>query len=217
LPAGQRYTAVGAFDLDVEFYVAQPVDTPRHALRWGRTYDYWPINGFSEYQDMLHLQRPADGVYFVVIFPRRPQEEIPAFAAFVEGKIIKLSGRFGSDYCFLSGAEAEAEAEEVGFRGTVASVQDRPDDLVLCLGGGGEISYKDYKLRSAAAVSLRVNESSLTVHVSAAHGDVMLSFTAPGSWTLKKHAQGVAFSETETRRFTLTVPRGIDAVTLVPR
>ena len=222
LPTAQRYTAVGQFDLDVEFYVARPADTPRHALRWGRTYNYWPINGFTEYQDMLHLQRPDDGVYFVVLFPRRPQEEIPEFSTLADGKIIKISGRFGSDYCFLSAAEAEAEAEDAAFRGTVASVTDRLNAdrsgaLVLCLGAGGEISYKDYALRSVEAVSLRVNRESLAVDVSAGHGGVTLSFAAPGGWTLKSPAEGVALADADARRFTLTVPKGVATVTLVPR
>ena len=223
LPPGQRYTALGQFDLDVEFYVAQPTNTPRHALRWGRTYDYWPINGFAEYQDMLHLQRSDDGVYFVIIFPRKPGEEIPEFTTFTDGKIVKLSGSFGNDYCFLSGAEAEAKVEEVAFRGTVASVTDRlngnrRDGPFLCLGAGGEVSFKNYALRSTEAVSLRVNERSLAVDVSAGHDGVTLSFTVPGSWNLQTRTEGVALADdTDARRYTLTVPEGVTSVTLVPR
>ena len=66
LPAGSRYTAIGQFNMDVEFFVASPAGTPRHTLRYG---------GFNnsrvpEYQDLLHLQQPGDGAYYVAIFPR---------------------------------------------------------------------------------------------------------------------------------------------------
>ena len=76
---GDRFTAIGQFDVDVEYYIARPSDTPRHTLRWGYT-GYNTIdrhhnpNPWHEFQDLLHLQLPGDGAYFVAFFPRQRTE-----------------------------------------------------------------------------------------------------------------------------------------------
>ena len=78
-----------------------------------------------DFQDLLHLQLPGDGTYYVAIYPRPREEAAPAFTALDNGKIIKVVSLFGTDYAYLSLADDTATAEGVTFRGTAASVQQR--------------------------------------------------------------------------------------------
>ena len=49
---GDRFTALGQFDVDVEYYIASPTDTPRATLRFSDTYPY-PIKDLTESQDAV--------------------------------------------------------------------------------------------------------------------------------------------------------------------
>ena len=182
---GNRFTAIGQFGVDVEFYVALPTDTPRHTLRWGPpTYTYSPIGGFTEYQDMLHLQRPDDGDYFVAIFPRRRAEPVPRFETLCNGKVIKVAGEFGVDYGFLSGEPTTCKVGDVAFEGTAGSVQDRKSGLVLSIADKGKAAYKQYSIASDQAVSLVVEKDMLRVRLQDNHVGAFVEMHTPGVWTI---------------------------------
>ncbi|OPZ84809.1 MAG: hypothetical protein BWY76_01694 [bacterium ADurb.Bin429] len=207
---GSRFTAVGQCGVDVEYYIAAPTNTPRHTLRWGHTY----YDKYSEYQDLLHLQLPTDGAYFVALFPRLRGEAAPAFTTLGEGKIIKVKGAFGTDYVFLADGEATAEAEGIAFRGEAASVQDRPTGLVLSLAAAGEIRHpKGYALAADGPTSLRVGQV-LTVEAPPSDKPRAIAFTAPGAWVPAKSVPGLALAQ-EGNRWTVTLPTGVTSVMLV--
>ncbi len=224
---GDRFTAIGQFDVDVEYYVASPSGTPRHTLRWVN-YMWDPGTKLKdpEPQDLLHLQMPGEGAYFVAFYPRKRDWPAPTFANLGEGKIIKVSGEFGTDYGFLSALEATGEGEGAAFRGTAGSVQDRKSGLVLALGERGEVRYKEYGLSADFAASMRVGEKTLTVEVpeKVIDGDKtmqpMVAFpggtvtiTAPGEWALEQGLPGVRITRAGAR-WVLEVPRGVKAVSL---
>jgi len=226
---GDRFTAIGQFDVDVEYYIASPTDgkdTPRHTLRWGTNmFDWSNTLGVPEYQDLLHLQMPGDGVYYVAFFPRKRATPAPTFSTLGDGTIIKVSGTFGTDYGFLSALEATASGEGANFRGTAASVQDRKTGLVLSLGAKGEVGYKQYRLAAAFPAALRVKERELTIELPAGIQppafEVMKPFpggtvtvTAPGKWALSKPLSGVKLTPS-AGGFTLEVPAGLKAATVV--
>jgi len=223
LPQSDRYTAVGPFGLDVEFYIASPADTPRHTLRHGTTQMMSSNAGFSEYQDLLHLQRPDDGAYVVVIYPRKVAEEIPTFKTLAGGKVVQITGRFGTDLCFLSDKHAAATAGEALFEGTAASVLDRESGLVLSLAAEGRVRYKQYGIASDAAAGLRVGKTGLTVDLPSGHKGATVSIVAPGSWEraapadgvkLKQPADGVTL-KSAPGGLQLTAPEGVGSVRLV--
>ena len=159
---GDRFTSVGRFDVDVEYFVALPQGTPRSTVRWGYETKY-DTREWSEYQDMLHLQLASDGVYFVAFYPRRRNEPAPTFASVGDRRIIKTQGDFGTDYGFLSAEKADAMAANVRFIGTAGSVQDRTDGLVLSLGATGEVRYKGYQVASDSAVSVTIADNTITI------------------------------------------------------
>jgi hypothetical protein len=226
---GNRFTAIGPYGVDVEYCIASPTDTPRHTLRWGSDGTdqlAYTKPKFPEYQDLLHLQMPGDGAYFVAFYPRKRDWSAPTFSTLGNGLIIKVSGDFGTDHGFLSALDAAASGEGVSFKGTVGSVQDRKSGLVLSLGAKGEVRYQTFGLAADFAASLRIKEKQLTLELpeKVIDGDKTLqpmipfpggavTLTVPGKWTLTRPAEGLQLAKT-TAAWTLTVPAGIRTVVL---
>jgi hypothetical protein len=203
LPAGNRYTAVGQFDMDIEYFIASPGKTPRHTLRYGGRDN----SRVPEYQDLLHLQLEDDGVYYVAIFPRPRAEAAPAFSTLADGKIIKVSGAFGTDFAFLADSATQAAAEGASFSGTAGSVQQRGADAVLTLGASGETRWNKIGLAAPFAASLRLAGDALTVSLPENGPGGEVTITAPGGWALKQKAAGVKL-DSQDGTVRLTVPSG---------
>jgi hypothetical protein len=223
---GDRFTAIGQLGVDVEYYIASPADTPRHTLRWGTDMFDWANRlAVPEYQDLLHLQMPGDGAYYVAFFPRRRAAPAPTFSTLGGGTIIKVSGDFGTDYGFLSAQEATGSGEGATFCGTAASVQDRKSGLVLTLGAKGDVGYKRYRLAADFPAALRIREEELTLELpegiqppafqlSEPFPGGTVNVNAPGKWALLNPLPGVEFTQS-TAGFVLQVPAGMKAVTVV--
>lgn len=225
---GDRFTARGQFGVHMEYFVASPTDTPRHTLRWGTTYEphrssWHPLSmlrdNYAEYRDLLHLQLPGDGAYFVAFYPRLPQEEAPCFSTWGEGKAIMVSGAWGTDYGFLSAVPETAAADGAAFCGTAGSVQVRATGIVLSLAASGEVQYQDYGLSADFPVSLHVAEGDLTVELPAlgpgvAFAGGAVSVTAPGAWALAEALPGAALTTSEAG-YRLEIPPGLERVRLI--
>jgi hypothetical protein len=224
---GDRFTAVGQLGVDVEYYIASPSNTPRYTLRWGEELMDW-INKLNEpeFQDLLHLQMPGDGAYYVAFFPRKRDMPVPVFQTLGDGLIIKTRGEFGTDYGFLSAQEAVASGEAARFRGTGASVQDRKTGRVLALAAKGEVRYETYALTADFAASLRIGEKELILELPEKVLDgenalqPMIPFpggavtvTAPGNWALAHPLPGVTLAKSG-QTLVLQVPPGRKTVTL---
>ena len=212
--AGDRFTAVGELDLDLEYYLASPAGTPRWTLRWGTPYQDYGVVG-KEFQDLLQIQMPGDGAYFVAMYPRLRTEAAPAFATLGEGKVIQVIGDWGVDYGFLSATEATAEAEGARFRGTAASVQDRQTGIVLALNATGEVAYKGLAVQADAPVSLRVREAAGAVNAPEGHAAMTVTLTLAGDWKPAKPAAGVKWERLEAGKYRLALPAGVISVVLV--
>ncbi|MHB9025793.1 MAG: hypothetical protein ACYC7E_16770 [Armatimonadota bacterium] len=224
---GDRFTAIGQLGVDIEYFVASPSATPRHTLRWGTNMFDW-INklGQPEYQDLLHLQMPGDGVYYIAFFPHKRNTPAPVFSRLGDGMIIKVEGDFGKDYGFLSALETAASSGEgANFKGTAGSVQDRASGRVLSLGAKGEVRYRSYALAADFPASLRVQEKALTVEFPATlqppafklaepFPGGTVTITAPGEWALAKALPGVTLEKTAAG-WALTVPAGARAVEII--
>jgi len=210
---GDRFTAIGQFGMDTEYYIAAPTDTPRHTLRCGEKYGY-PIKDLQEFQDLLHLQLPGDGHYFVVLFPRLPRENVPTFETLAEGTVVKITGDFGTDYAFLSDKNITAMAEEATFAGTVGSVQDRKDGLILSLGAAGRVGYKDQVLESDGAVGLSVGQTKLSLGFSPNHKDQTVTLKTVGRWKPAGRAPASVKVTKTDGGYRLTVPAGVSSVVL---
>jgi hypothetical protein len=207
---GDRFTAFGQFDVDMDYYVALPTDTPRATLRWG--YDAaagWP-NPWHEYQDLLHLQRADDGAYYVALFPRRRGEPAPEFATLGGGTIIRAKGSFGTDYAFLNAEPTAASADGVSFSGMAGSVQDRSDGLVLALGARGQVSYGGYRLTSEDAASAVIRDHDVAISTSyEQRGAQVLNLGLPDGQVLSSARQDVQVSSAGQGLYQITIPEGV--------
>jgi len=212
--SGDRFTAVGQFDVDVEYYIASPSDTERWTMRWGQRYVDYGVVGW-DYRDLLQLRLDGDGDYFVAMFPRFRQEPAPRFDTLGGGTVIKVSGRFGTDYCFLPAGQAEAQAEDAYFRGVAGSVQDRHSGLVLATAGPGEVRYGQWGISAAQAASLRVAKGRLTVNLSYdQHDGGKVGLRTVGKWQLAAQQAGVVLTAAQGG-YTLVMPSGVTQAVLV--
>jgi hypothetical protein len=209
LPSGNRYTAVGQFGVDLEYFVASPASTPRYTLRYGGS-----RIGVPDFQDVLNLQLPGDGDYYVAIFPRGRADAAPTFAALGGGRIIKASGAFGADFCYLAKDAAEAAAEGAAFRGTAGAVQDREDGLSLALGAAGEVRYKEYGLSGKTPASLRVSPTALTLQLPPGQAAGEIALTAPAGWSLAASAPDLVLTQKNPTTYQFAVPAGLTTVAL---
>lgn len=223
---GNRFTAIGQLGVDVEYYIVSPTDTPRHTLRWGTEFVFQNTNKLPqpEYQDLLHLQLPGDGVYYVAFFPHKRATPAPVFSTLGNGLIIKVSGDFGTDYGFLSASDTTAAGEGASFTGTAASVQDRAGVPVLTLGAKGQVNYKGIGFAADFPCSLRVKANALSLELPATiqppafqlaqpFPGGTVTITAPGAWTLIQPRKGVKLIKT-TDGWVLTVSAGVRRVEL---
>jgi len=194
---GNRFTAVGRFNVDVEYYIASPTDTARWTMHWGQGYVDYAVQGF-DYRDLLQLRLKGDGDYFVVMFPRFREEAAPEFATLGAGAVIKLTGKFGADYCFLPGKETEVALKGAYFRGEAGSVQDRGNVVVLATGAGGEVRYGEWGLSAPQAASVRVEAGRLVVNLPYAQqegGEATLKTT--GLWKPAAGQTGITLTAAE--------------------
>ena len=205
---GDRFTALGQFGVDVEYYVASPADTARYTLRYGvQSGAYGVVGKCPHYQDLLYLQLPGDGSYYVALVPRRPPDASPEFATLGDGRILKIAGPQGTDYCFLSEKPAQAATSGLAISGTAACVRDRIDGLHLCLLAAGTLQYRDYALCAPAAASLQVSPYTLALTLSERFTGGTLTITAPGTWTIASPLSEVALRQTAAG-WELTLPPG---------
>ena len=210
LPMGDRYTALGQFDVDVDYFIASPAATPRHTLRYGGK---WAGNQIPEYQDLLHLQQPGDGAYYVAVYPRPRGEAAPTFAKLAGDAILKAAGAAGTDYAFLASAETTAAAEGVSFKGTAGAVQQRPGGTTLSLAAAGEVRFNEFGIAGPAAAALQVTPGALDIHLPADTTGGEFTLTAPAGWKLKSAPAGVKL-DAANGAYRLSVPKGIPRVTL---
>lgn len=213
---GNRFTAAGQFGLDLEYYLASPTTTPRYTLRYSaHSEQSGVVRAFKCEQDLLHLQLPGDGCYFVALFPRDHTAAAPTFTTLGDGTVIKVSGAFGTDYNFLSKEARQASAGDAAFSGTVATVQDRPAGLVLALGAAGSVHYRAYGLTTEQSADLRVNLTVLTVNLPTSHHATKLTVQAPDGWKVDPRQTQVTLEKPTPTEYRLSLPADLPMVTLI--
>ncbi|MCX5659860.1 MAG: hypothetical protein NTW19_09080 [Planctomycetota bacterium] len=212
LPMGNRYTALGKFEMDVEYFIASPANTPRHTLRYGGTDN----SRIAEWQDLMHLQLPGDGHYFVALYPHPRKEAAPTFTTLADGTVIKAAGAFGTDLAFLSDKEATASAEGVSFKGTAGSFQQRPSWTALSLAAPGKVEWNGHALSGDLAASLNIAADKLTLTLPAENAGGVIALALPGSWKASDRPAGVKV-DNEKSAYTITVPKGAVMVVFVKK
>lgn len=211
--AGDRFTALGQWGVDLDYYIAAPRDTPRHTLRWGTRY-HIPMQ-HAEFQDLLHLQLPGDGVYYVALFPRDRRAAPCRFEAMGDGHVIRVQGPHGTDHVFLSAEPAEAEADGIRFHGVAASVRSHPEDgRSLSLGAAGSVELSGgIRLASDDAAELHIDvDWTVTVPDGPLRARVV-RLRAPAPLVLHEAPPGVELTG-DAAEHVLVLPDGVRRVRL---
>ena len=211
---GDRFTAAGQFGKDLEYYVATPKKTPRYTLRYGTTGGAYGLRGFNEYQDLLHLQLPGDGSYFLAMFPRDQKAAAPTFSALADNTVIKVSGAFGTDYCLLSRESVVAKAEAASFKGMAAAVQERKSGLRLVLAAAGSVGYKELAVSAEIAVSMQAGAGQVALFFPEGTPGGEVVVRAPGEWKLAKARTGLRLAK-RGEDYVLSIPPNARGVKLI--
>ncbi|MCL1857066.1 MAG: hypothetical protein FWF84_05455 [Kiritimatiellaeota bacterium] len=178
LPKSDRYTAYGQQGVDVEYFIASPEKTPRHTLRFGAV---TPAGGNApEFQDVLLLQNPGDGVYAVALYPRARDKAAPKFTAFAKGCGVVAESPYGKDYALLSTTPVKASSGDASFNTTAASIQVRGKDATLNLLAPGEIGYQKLLIASPAPVQATVTATEVILSRDTVTEPLTLTVTLPG-------------------------------------
>ena len=164
-----------------------------------------------EYQDLLHLQQPGDGVYYLALFPHLRTEAAPTFTTLADGKIIRVTGAFGTDYAFLATEATTAAADGVTVTGTAATIQQRDQHTTLTLGAPGELRYQDYGLHAVMGATLAVTPAALTISLPSDHTGGRLTLIAPAGWVINSPATGVT-AETQDGVYLIKIPNGVTQI-----
>ncbi len=212
---GDRFTAVGQFGIDLETYVAAPASTPRYTLRYGTqagAYGAWGKT--PTFQDLLHLQLPGDGCYFVVLYPRPSGRPAPEFATLGDGRIVRVRAEGGTDYLFMSDVAVQASSEQAQFKGTAGAVRLEAGRLVLSVAAPGSTAHEAWAIETTAPASLTVTGDTAEVRVDAPAGPVTLALRLTGEWAPVAPPAGMVWRKREDGRWQLELPAGVKVLTL---
>ena len=189
----------------------------RQTVRWGRSYDYSPLNKLEETMDLLHLQRGDDGAYVVAIHPRRQDESVPDFASFAAGKVVRVHSPNGVEYGFLSEDDADVMADDVRFRGRAAVFSEHGDSVRVTLAAKGGVRTtlrgligEEYPFEVAAtdAVDVLVTADDVLVTLPAVEGSMSVRVSVPPGWQGPNDADGLSVKrDGESVRINATLPR----------
>lgn len=135
---GDRFSGAGQWGVDLDYFVAEPQDTPRHTLRWGKRQEN-PPPAFDEYQDLLHLQRAGKGSYLVFLCPRRADQAAPTFEALAPG-VVRVRGEWGEDIVFLDTKEVAYRQDGIAINAPAGLIRRNRSADSICLVAGGTCS-----------------------------------------------------------------------------
>jgi len=191
---GDRFLATGQFGVDTEIFIAEPTATPRSTLRWGRSYDYTPIAGVREDMDLLHLQRPDDGAYFVALHPRRGNERPVSFKTLADGYVIRADHRSRIDYAFLADQQTDVTADDIRFNGRAMLVRREVDGSTIVMSERGGVQLPPIagdttaatpsELVASGPASFVIRPNRIVVTVPVGHRGTAVRVNVPGIWRL---------------------------------
>jgi hypothetical protein len=206
--SGNLLVAAGQAGLDLQYFIAAPADSPRQTI----TYATPPP--LPEHQDLLHLQLPGDGCYFVAMYPHMHDEEGAEFAPFGDGNIIQVRGSFGTDYVYLADRPGESGSDELGFKGLAGLIQDRVGHAVLSLGQGGEVHLREMSLKAPIGCSALIDRGACTLSFSARHDEATVTLGPGGNWKITQ-GDGAKLTKPGEGAIEVTVPAGLTTVKLL--
>jgi hypothetical protein len=173
------------------------------------------LDNYAEYRDLLHLQLPGDGSYFVALVPRRRGAPVPDFVTAGDGTILGVRNTLGVDYNFLAEREREATVGDARFRGTASSVQVRKGTTVLALGSSGEVEFRGALLVADHAASVRLRNGEAEIELPAGRTDrTTVTLKLPGVAGLALFEAGASFVQIASETWQFSIAPNLHRVAL---
>ncbi len=162
--------------------------------------------------DGFNLQLPGRGAYYAALIPA--SSGTVERATLADGRIIRLAGVFGTDYCFLGGLQRQKVSEGgVAFEGTAGAILDRAMGLMLVLSAPGMVRYKDYGISGEIPAALSVEAAKLLITCSEPWSGGEVTLLAPGRWELGQ-GTGAGLVPQADGRMKVSIPAGVRQVEL---
>ena len=157
-PDGGVLHLAGEHDVDMDIWFAPNGQSKLDALHFRRaavaTVAGYLGGGWSSWSEGrtdqlgLHLAQPRGEPLVAVLYPRLRDEATPDVQVLAEGRVIKISGPWGTDYAFLSLEPFEFEDGPIRFKGTAGAIQRRGDRVRLTLNAPGTVADGAAELKS---------------------------------------------------------------------
>ena len=195
---------IGRHDVDARLFFAAPAKRTMNTLHAEQD-----GLGPKISQELVHFAQRAGTPVVSVLYPFvRGEEAPPTFAAFADGHGVNVKGRFGSDLNIVSRRPLTVNEAGLAFKGTVASIQDRPDRLTISLPEGGSAAFGDYEVTTDGATSLDISKrkKEVLIRTDGASRQIRLKTpVAPDEW--EETSQNAARPDGEGRLL-ISLPQG---------
>ncbi len=135
--------AVGRFEAELAVFFSEParpgVTTESLTRRTGAS--GFP-SGNESTQRSLQVAMPDGRPVAAVLYPLMKAQETPQFTALADGRIVKITSSYGTDYVILSAEPFLFRGEGIEFEGKAGAVQIRPKHVQLSLPCQGTLSFR---------------------------------------------------------------------------
>jgi len=160
---GGRVYWKGQYHVDLDLYVAWPKGAKITSRTWwhgergpaGPRQEDW-----KERQIAAHVEnKPGDGGFAVVLYPRGRYEVKPRFGSTKDGTAVKVVIGDRTDVIFASRKERDWKYAGVRCKGTVAVVKQHPEYTAAILCEPGSLQVRDLSLAAAMPIAIRLAET----------------------------------------------------------
>lgn len=134
---GRRFTAIGQYGVDLDYFVLSPIEPNGFTLRWETAMVRAPDVGLKEVQDLVQLRLPGAGGYNVVIIPRIQGTQSSLVTADLDGRIIRIRHPYGEDVIVFGEKEGVTTPAGDTYSAPIACTQTRAGGSTLTMGPAG--------------------------------------------------------------------------------
>ncbi len=202
---GNGAHATGQFGVDMELYVAQPAQ-PKLS-----TWQFEHKNWGGEKQLCLRVIQPDGKPFLTLLYPRRPDEPMPAFATIANGDGVKITLPTSKDYAFLATKPVTFTEGNISFTGTAGYLRTSATGAQVVLSAAGTAKMNGLTLQSEGAASLTQAGKTTTIRTNGPAQQLLLS----GITVKKLRLDGKPFTASKRKGvLTMAVPTGAHTVTI---
>jgi hypothetical protein len=152
---GNQVHAAGQFGVDLELYSVAP--SQAKFGQWSFEHQNWG----GEKQLCIRITEQENKPFLTVLYPRRPEEPMPAFTSLAEGNAVKIATPGVQEYAFLSPTAVDYHDDLVAFTAPAGYIRLLADGARIVLNTGGKATAQGITLEATQAASLQIGKDGL--------------------------------------------------------